>query len=233
MAAKASPPLGARAIQHGQLAIGDLADLTQAAGLGTDPEGRYGADGGLGNHGVTIASELETVVPGAGGESGGDGRAGDPEAVDGEDVNGVAGLLGHQQGTAIAAETDLLGREAAAVRGVSDVTEATQEGVTDDEAVDIGGGRGVAGIEGVHPVAGMLTLMGSTPPEVLVSSSWRAPLGLTEKTVTLLDPALTTASSRSSSLKVTPPCDPVPAPVPVPPVGKVPTSVRVPPGPVA
>ena len=54
--------------------------------------------------------------------------------------------------------------------------------------------------------------------------------GADDETLTLLEPPLATASSRSWSPRVTPPWEPGPWPVPVPPVGNEPIEVRAPPG---
>src|SRR5947208_1833984 len=70
-------------------------------------------------------------------------------------------------------------------------------------------------------------LIGRTPPEATVAWSSRPP-GRTEKSETELLPALTAKSCRLSLLRAMAPCEPSPAPVPVPPVGNVPCGASVP-----
>jgi hypothetical protein len=72
-----------------------------------------------------------------------------------------------------------------------------------------------------------VTLIGRIPPEGTVVSSSR-PSGRTENSEIELLPAFTAKSCRLSLLSTTAPCEPSPAPVPVPPVGNVPCSVSVP-----
>src|SRR5438105_8480238 len=73
----------------------------------------------------------------------------------------------------------------------------------------------------------MVRLIGRVPPDAVRPAS-DSPDGRTANTDTSLEPALTANSQRPSSLRATAPCEPSPAPVPVPPVATLPAALSVP-----
>src|SRR5512143_4047390 len=74
----------------------------------------------------------------------------------------------------------------------------------------------------------MVTLIGWVPPDEAFPRSVSAPPSPTENDDTSLLPALTTSSQSPSAERVTAPCEPSPAPVPVPPVATEPAATSDP-----